>query len=61
MKIREKIISIIRFVDDIVIVSESEGDMQQAINKIEETLRTFKMKINENKIDIGSMSGNLKI
>lgn len=28
---------------------ENEGDKQKAINEIEETLRTFKMKINEKK------------
>lgn len=46
IKIREETISMIYFTDDIVIITESERDVQRAINEMEGILRTFKMKIN---------------
>lgn len=39
VKIREDIISMIRLTDDMVIITESEGDIQLAINEVDETLK----------------------
>lgn len=37
----------IRFADDIVVIAESKGDIQQAVDKMNEMLRTLEMKIND--------------
>lgn len=49
IKIGGEIISMIGFADNIVIITESKKDSQRAINKMAETLKTFKMKINGKK------------
>jgi len=40
IKIGLEIVSIIRFADDIVIIAESEGDIQRAVEEMDEMLRT---------------------
>jgi len=49
VKIRRETISMIRFANDIVIITENEGDEQKKFLCYVETLTTFKMKINEKK------------
>lgn len=46
IEIESETISMIRFADDIVRITESERDLQRAVNETTETLRTFK---NENR------------
>jgi len=42
----------IRFDNDLVIITENKVDLQRAINEMEATLTSFKMKINEKKTKI---------
>ncbi|KAE9527065.1 hypothetical protein AGLY_013713 [Aphis glycines] len=52
IKIGGEIVSIIRFADDIVVIAESEGDLQRAVEEMDEMLRTSEMKINSIKTKI---------
>lgn len=45
VKLREKIISIICFADNILIITESEGGVQRDINAMEDMLKACKIKI----------------
>lgn len=47
IQIGKGIISMIYYVDDIVLISESEEDIQRTMSKIKETFEIFKMKINK--------------
>jgi len=42
----------IRFADDIVVIAENEGDIQRAVEEMDEMLRTSEMKINSTKTNI---------
>ncbi|KAL4097313.1 hypothetical protein QTP88_022107 [Uroleucon formosanum] len=52
IKIGGQIVSIIRFANDIVVIAESEGDIQRAAEEMDEMLRTSEMKINSTKTKI---------
>jgi ribosome-interacting GTPase 1 len=52
IKIGGEIVSMIRFADDIVVIAESEGDIQHAVEEMDEMLRTLEMKINSTKTKI---------
>jgi len=39
----------IRFADDIVVIAESEGDIQRAVEEMDEMIRTSEMNINSTK------------
>ena len=52
IKIGGEIVSMIRFADDIVVIAESEGDIQRAVEEMDEMLRTSEMKINSTKTKI---------
>jgi len=52
IKIGGEIVSMIRFADDIVVIAESEGDIQRAVEEKDEMLRTSEMKINSTKTKI---------
>jgi hypothetical protein len=52
IKIGVEIVSMIRFADDIVVIAESEGDIQRAVEEMDEMLRTSEMKINSTKTKI---------
>jgi len=40
IKIGGEIVSIIRFADDIVVIAESKGDLQRAVEETDEMLRS---------------------
>jgi len=42
----------IRFADDIVVIAESEGDIQCVVEEMDEMIRTSEMKINSTKTKI---------
>jgi len=42
----------IRFADDFVVIAESEGDIQRAVEEMDKMLRTSEMKINSAKTKI---------
>jgi len=52
IKIGGEIVSMIRFAHDIVVIAESEGDIQRAVEEMDEMLRTSEMKINNTKTKI---------
>jgi len=52
IKIGGEIVSKLRFADAIVVIAESEGDIQRAIEEMDEMLRTSEMKINSTKTKI---------
>ena len=52
IKIGGEIVSMIRFADDIVVIAESEGDIQRAVEEMDEMLRTSEMKINSAKTSL---------
>ncbi|KAL4132882.1 hypothetical protein QTP88_009959 [Uroleucon formosanum] len=52
IKIGGQIVSMIRFADDILVIAESEGDIQRAAEEMDEMLRTSEMKINSTKTKI---------
>ncbi|KAL4152963.1 hypothetical protein QTP88_000796 [Uroleucon formosanum] len=52
IKIGGQIVSMIRFADDIVVIAESEGDIQRAAEEMDEMLRTSEMKINSKETNI---------
>lgn len=52
IKIGGEIVSMIRFADDIVVKTESEGDIQRAVEEMDEMLKTSEMKINSTKTKI---------
>jgi hypothetical protein len=51
----------IRFADDIVVIVVSEGDLQCAIEEMNEMLRTSEMKINSTKTKILVCARVLKV
>ncbi|XP_025413749.1 uncharacterized protein LOC112685915 [Sipha flava] len=61
IKIGGKIVSMIRFADDIVVIAESEGDIQRAVEEMDEILRTSEMKINSTKTKILFCARNPKV
>lgn len=52
IKLGGETISMIRFVDDIVVIAGSEGNIQRAVDEINKMLRTLEMKINNAKTKI---------
>ncbi|KAF0753702.1 craniofacial development protein 2-like [Aphis craccivora] len=52
IKIGGEIVSMIRFADDIVVIAESEGDIQCVVEEMDEMIRTSEMKINSTKTKI---------
>jgi hypothetical protein len=52
IKIGGEIVSMIRFTDDIVVIAESEVNLQRTVEEMDEMLRTSEMKINSTKTKI---------
>jgi len=61
IKMGGEIVSMIRFADNIVVVAESEGDIQRAVDEMDEMLRTSEMKINCTKTKILVCTRNPKV
>lgn len=61
IKIGGEIVSMIRFADDIVVIAESEGEIQRAVEEMDEMIRTTEMKINTTKTKILVCARDLKV
>jgi hypothetical protein len=52
IKVNGEEINMIRFADDIAIVAENEGDLQNSLNTIEKVFQEYNMKVNKKKTKI---------